>query len=219
MPMLHSSQELSRVAAMTVFETDLRAQGYTRIAGVDEAGRGPLAGPVVAAACILPAGAVFPKLNDSKQLSPETRETLFEQITTHSGVVFGIGKASVLEIDTYNILQATFLAMQRAIVALSLVPDYLLVDGNQLPRVEIPAQAIIKGDARSASIAAASILAKVTRDRLMVAADDEWPQYGFRQHKGYGTKEHIRALEINGPSPLHRRTFTWRQKIVQMDLF
>jgi ribonuclease HII len=192
---------------MSVSEKRLRERGFVRIAGVDEAGRGPLAGPVVAAACILPEGAVFQDLNDSKQLNPVQRERLFGQITACPNILFGIGRASVEEIDRHNILQATFLAMQRAVDALSTAPDYLLIDGNQLPVFRVAAEAIVEGDAKSISIAAASILAKVTRDRLMVAWDGSWPQYGFGQHKGYGTKQHLEALRQFGPCPLHRKTF------------
>lgn len=202
-----SSEEIARLDAMSVFEKRLKAEGFSRIAGVDEAGRGPLAGPVLAAACILPEGALFEGLNDSKQVLPEKREILFGQITTCPDIRFGIGKASVAEIDRYNILRATFLAMKRAVASLPLQPDYLLIDGNQLPSLGVPSEALIEGDGKSISIAAASILAKVTRDRMMCEWDAKWPQYGFKQHKGYATDQHLEALRQFGPCPLHRKSF------------
>lgn len=207
---------------MSRYENRLRKRGYCRIAGVDEAGRGPLAGPVYAAACILPAACLFAGLNDSKQIAPELRETLFDQITHAPGIAFGIAFASVEEIDRYNILQATFLAMRRAVQALPHPPDFLLIDGNRLPATEIPAEAIVQGDALSVSIAAASILAKVTRDRVMDAFDQQWPEYGFKQHKGYGTPEHLKALRLHGPCPIHRTSFEpikSRRKDPQASLF
>ncbi len=200
-------KEIARLEAMSVFEKQLRAKQFDRIAGIDEAGRGPLAGPVVAAACILPDGVLFEGLNDSKQLTAEKREALFEKITGYPGLIFGIGKASVAEIDRYNILRATFLAMRRAVAALVIKPDYILVDGNQLPDFEIPAEAIVEGDGRSVSIAAASVLAKVTRDRIMCESDTKWPEYGFKQHKGYATEQHLEAIRQRGPCPIHRKTF------------
>jgi len=197
----------TRFQTMSIYENKLKQKGFINIAGIDEAGRGPLAGPVVAAACILPKDAVFLSLNDSKQLSEKQRESLFIQITETVGIQFGIGEASVDEIDRCNILQATFLAMQRAVNALSSPPDYLLIDGNLSPLFEIPKQTIIKGDSLSVSIAAASVLAKVFRDRLMKEMDQKWPNYGFKQHKGYGTSKHLEAIEKWGPCPIHRKTF------------
>lgn len=199
--------ELDRLASMRKHEDRLFQRGFLSVAGVDEAGRGPLAGPVYAGACILAPSCFFQGLNDSKQLTPEQRETLFSQITTSQEVAFGIGCASVEEIDRFNILQATFLAMRRAVQALPLRPDFLLIDGNRLPKTEIPAEAIVKGDSLSVSIAAASILAKVTRDRVMDEYDLKWPQYGFKDHKGYGTPEHLKALSQHGPCPIHRISF------------
>lgn len=199
--------EQKRLEAMSVHEKALREQGFVCIAGVDEAGRGPLAGPVFAAACILPEGTFFAHLNDSKQLTADLRETLYAQITTHPGVVYSIASASVAEIDRYNILKATFLAMRRAVQALTTTPDYLLIDGNQVPAFEMPVKAIVEGDGKSLSIAAASILAKVMRDRWMVQCDAKWPGYGFKQHKGYGTEAHLAALQEKGPCPIHRKTF------------
>lgn len=202
-----SKSELRRLKAMSIHEERLKAAGFIRIAGVDEAGRGPLAGPVVAAACILPEGALFSNLNDSKQLTVEQREDLFQQITTSAGLLYGIGIIDVETIDRVNILQATFLAMRKAISALATAPDYLLIDGNQLPMREIPGEALIDGDALSVSIAAASIIAKVTRDRLMQTLDVEYPLYGFKQHKGYATERHLEALRLHGPCPIHRKSF------------
>lgn len=196
-----------RFASMSFHENRLLANGYLNIAGIDEAGRGPLAGPVVAAACILPKGVTFPSLNDSKQLSSIVREALYHQITETKGVAFGIGQASVAEIDDLNILNATLLAMQRAVEKLPRIPDYLLIDGNRKPSFSIPSEAIIQGDCLSISIAAASILAKVFRDRLMQELDKEWPGYGFARHKGYGTELHKEAILKLGPCPIHRKTF------------
>jgi len=199
--------ELSRLRKLLAHERELAKQGYSRIAGVDEAGRGPLAGPVVAAACIFPEAPRFNQLNDSKQLSSETRERLYQEIITHPEVSFGIGLIDVETIDRINILQATFLAMQKAVEAMGKPPDFLLIDGNQSPVFAIPLRTIIEGDAHSASIAAASILAKVTRDRLMEQLDAEWPFYGFKKHKGYATEEHLAAIGRWGPCPIHRKSF------------
>lgn len=202
-----SHSELKRLETMSLCEKRLRKEGFLYVAGVDEAGRGPLAGPVVAAACILPEGALFEKLNDSKQLSAEERAALFEQITQCPGIVFGIGISDVKTIDQINILQATFLAMRNAVQALRQRPDYLLIDGNQLPRFDIRAEALVEGDAKSVSIAAASIIAKVTRDRMMEALDEKYPRYGFKKHKGYATEQHMTAIREHGPCPIHRKTF------------
>lgn len=202
-----SESELFRLRNMSQCEIRLKAEGFTHIAGIDEAGRGPLAGPVVAAACILPEGVLFENLNDSKQLTSEQREQLFEQITLCPGIAFGIGIIDVKTIDKVNILQATFLAMRKAVEALPIKPDYLLVDGNQLPHFDIPTESVVAGDSLSISIAAASILAKVTRDRIMADLDGKYPEYGFKNHKGYGTEEHLRAINLYGPSKIHRVSF------------
>lgn len=199
--------EKARLLRLLRNEKRLQKEGWIKIAGVDEAGRGPLAGPVVAAACILPAKVYFRGLNDSKQVKLEERERLFEDLTAHSGVKFGIGIEEVETIDRVNIFQASVLAMKKAIANLPEIPDYLLIDGKHLPVFDIPAEAIISGDAKSASIAAASILAKVTRDRIMVALDAKWPQYGFAKHKGYATLEHRKAIKKWGLSPIHRKSF------------
>ena len=202
-----SSAELSRLNRLLIHEKRLMSKAFTRIAGVDEAGRGPLAGPVVAAACIFPSDAIFPHLNDSKQLNSEEREILYLQMSSYEGLSWGIGISDVETIDRINILQATLLAMQHAVAALPVVPDYILVDGNRLPKFDKPAEAIIEGDAKSLSIAAASIFAKVTRDRLMQIFDMKWPHYGFKNHKGYGTPKHLQALQKFGPCPIHRKSF------------
>ena len=188
------------------YEQEAQASGYIAVCGVDEAGRGPLAGPVYAAAVILPLGFVIPGVNDSKKLSEKKREALFDVILEQASA-YGIASASVEEIETYNILNATFLAMRRAVESLQRPADYALVDGNRLPPLDIPAQAVVKGDALSASIAAASILAKVSRDRYMLQMDRLYPQYQFAKHKGYGTALHMELIRANGPSPIHRRTF------------
>lgn len=187
-------------------ENGVYAQGYSLICGVDEAGRGPLAGPVCAAAVILPRGLEIAGLDDSKKLSEQKRGRLYDEIgrkALYSAAAF----ASVEEIESLNILQATFLAMNRAIAALGASPDLALVDGNRCTGIEIPARAIVKGDGRCADIAAASILAKVTRDRYMIGQAAKYPQYGFERHKGYGTKAHYEAIREYGPCPLHRPSF------------
>ncbi len=176
------------------------------IAGVDEVGRGPWCGPVVAAAVILPVDYQLDELNDSKKLSESKRNRLAEAIK-HQALAYAIAEATVEEIDQINILRATHLAMQRAIKALSIQPDEALVDGNSLPKLNIPAQAIIKGDGKIAAISAASIIAKVYRDELMVKLGQSYPQYGFENHKGYGTKAHLKALHDHGITPQHRKSF------------
>lgn len=194
---------------MTNYEFDqaYRDSGVGLFCGVDEAGRGPLAGPVYAAAVILPPTPVIEGINDSKKLSEKKREALFDVICD-TAIAYSIATASVEEIDTYNILQATYLAMCRAVEGLKVSPAFALIDGNRTPSgLKIPSETVIKGDALSASIAAASILAKVSRDRYLLELDKQYPQYGFAGHKGYGTKAHYEALERYGPSPVHRLTF------------
>ena len=187
-------------------EQELTEAGYANVCGVDEAGRGPLCGPVVAAACILPAGLVLEGLNDSKKLTPKKRDLLFDAIRENA-IAYAIAEASVEEIDELNILEATLLAMRRAIEGLSVKADFALIDGNIDRDFPIPARAVIHGDAISPSIAAASILAKVTRDRQCIELDHAYPQYGIAKHKGYGTKAHMEALREHGPSPIHRKKF------------
>lgn len=187
-------------------EVEISARGYTHICGVDEAGRGPLCGPVVAAACILPMGFVLEGLNDSKKLSAKRRDALFDLICENA-VAYSIAEASVEEIDRLNILEADLLAMRRAVASLPVPADFILIDGNIARDFSLPARAVIHGDAISPSIAAASILAKVTRDRKCLELDAMYPQYGIAKHKGYGTKEHMEALRQYGPSPIHRKQF------------
>ena len=181
-------------------------KGINVICGVDEAGRGPLAGPVCAAAVILPAGLVIEGLDDSKKLSDKRRRELFP-IIKESAIAYGIAFASESEIDDINILQATFLAMERALQQLTVKPQIALIEGNRLKDFGLPAEAVVHGDSRSASIAAASVLAKVTRDDYMLEMAAEYPQYGFDVHKGYGTKVHCEAILKYGPCPIHRKTF------------
>jgi ribonuclease HII len=189
-------------------ERRLYRQGINRVAGIDEAGRGPLAGPVVAAAVMLPPNFRLCGLNDSKQLSCAARESYYDALVSNPEVVFGIGVASVIEIDRINILRATHLAMQRALAGLALLPEHLLIDGLPVPALTLPHTAIVDGDARSFSIAAASVIAKVTRDRMMVSWHEEFPVYEFARNKGYGTPEHLEKLRSHGPCLLHRRTFS-----------
>lgn len=188
------------------WEQKAKEQGYSLVCGIDEAGRGPLAGPVYAAAVILPDGLELPGLNDSKKLTEKKREELFSLIC-EKAIAYGIGCASEQEIDEINILQATYLAMRRAVEELPVPAEYALVDGNRMPPLAIPGETIVKGDASSASIAAASILAKVSRDRVMKMMDEVYPQYQFAKHKGYGTKLHVEMIREYGPSPIHRKTF------------
>jgi ribonuclease HII len=202
-----SLDETSRLLAMSLNEKRLHQEGFAKVAGIDEAGRGPLAGPVVAAACILPPGFMLEFLNDSKQLPSSKREILFQSLTKNPEVIFGIGIVDEKTIDRVNILQATFLAMKAAIENLQVIPDFLLFDGNKAPLTSFPYQCIVKGDSLSISIAAASIIAKQTRDHLMEELDNRFPQYGFAKHKGYGTREHLDAIEKWGPCEIHRKSF------------
>jgi ribonuclease HII len=206
-------------------ERELWAQGCQRIIGVDEAGRGPLAGSVVAAAVVLPVRWIrdgmppeLEELNDSKQLNAVQREAFFNRLMGITGFEFGIARVEAEEIDRINILQATHQAMRQAIRLLGISTGHALVDGRSVPRLGVPQTALIKGDSRSYSIAAASVLAKVTRDREMLEADRLWPEYGFARHKGYGTADHLAALAHLGPCPLHRRSFAPLRK-PEPDLF
>lgn len=194
------------MSEMFAFENKYREAGYRYICGVDEAGRGPLAGPVCAAAVILPADVDIPGLNDSKKLTDKKRRELFPVICDKA-VAYGIAFADHDEIDEINILQATYLAMERAIAKLAIKPDFALIDGNRAKDFGIPLETIVGGDGRSASIAAASILAKVTRDDYMLEMAKLYQEYGFDVHKGYGTKAHYAAIAQHGPSPIHRMTF------------
>lgn len=197
-------QEQQRVEDMLAYEREY--QDYRLIAGIDEAGRGPLAGPVVAAAVILPKDARILYLNDSKQLSPAKREELYD-VVMEEAVSVGVGQASPETIDRVNILQATYIAMREAVSKLSPAPDLLLNDAVTIPGIGTRQVPIIKGDGKSLSIAAASVIAKVTRDRMMVMYDSLYPEYGFAGHKGYGSEKHILALKEYGPCPIHRRSF------------
>lgn len=189
------------------FERSAREAGARRIAGLDEAGRGPLAGPVVAAAVVLPEDLLIPGVTDSKQLNEDQREGLYVLITS-SAIAYGIGVVDERTIDDVNIREASIIAMERALEAITPAPDHLLIDGNfTLPRIPLPQRPIIKGDCLSHSIAAASILAKVTRDRLMRDLHERYPQYNFQKHKGYGTKEHIELIRLHGPCDAHRKSF------------
>lgn len=199
-----ADKELARLDAMREFECMYDKLSF--ICGIDEAGRGPLAGPVVAGAVILPKDTIILYLNDSKKLSAPRREALYDEIM-EKAVSAAVGIADCARIDEINILQATYEAMRRAVSELSCVPDILLNDAVTIPGINISQHPIIKGDAKSVSIAAASILAKVTRDRMMLAYDELFPEYGFAANKGYGTKEHIEAIRKYGPSPIHRRSF------------
>lgn len=188
------------------YENEALSKGYNNICGVDEAGRGPLAGPVCAAAVILPKGEIIQGVNDSKKLTEKKREALYGVIK-EKAVAYSIAFASVEEIEEMNILNATMLAMKRAVDGLDIPADYAMIDGNKIPNLNIPAEYVIKGDANSMSIAAASILAKVTRDRLCADYEKEYPQYGFAKHKGYGTKLHREMILKYGPCKIHRMSF------------
>lgn len=204
---LKLEKELERLRHMSKYEFEAHELGYERVAGVDEVGRGPLAGPVVTASVILPKGLLLEGVNDSKKLSEKKREQLFEEIK-EKAISYGIGMVSEKVIDEINILNATKKAMEMAIASLNPSADYLLIDAVKLESVPLPQKPIIKGDALSISIAAASIIAKVTRDRLMEEMDLKYPQYGFAKNKGYGTQEHIEAIKKYGICPIHRISFT-----------
>lgn len=189
------------------FEHEARLQGYSKIAGVDEAGRGPLAGPLLVAACILPDNECIPGIEDSKKLTSSQLEKLYTLIISHPRVCYSIVRIEPSVIDAINILQATMLGMQQVVEALKEPADFVLVDGNRSPKFSIPSKAIVKGDDLSYSIGAASILAKVARDRIMTEYDLQWPEYGFAKHKGYPTEFHRKALSRLGPCPIHRRSY------------
>ena len=196
----------ARRRVMLQLEREFWRRGVVRVAGVDEVGVGPLAGPLVAAAVILPPDVPLRGVDDSKKLSPQKRTRLAEELQ-HCALAFGVGVVSVEEIDRLNVYRAALEAMRRAVTALSMPAEQLLVDARHIPDVEVPQMSIVKGDARSYSIAAASILAKVARDRMMCDLDALYPDYGFGQHMGYGTRAHLDALDRLGPSPVHRRSF------------
>ena len=197
------------------YENEAKEAGYKIICGVDEAGRGPLAGPVFSASVILDDGVIIDGVNDSKKLSAKKREQLYDEIIAKAKD-YSIAFASEEEIDDVNILNATFLSMKRAVDGLKIKPDFVLIDGNRLPKLSIDSKAVIKGDSLSMSIACASILAKVTRDRLMIKLSQKYPEYQFDKHKGYGTKLHIEMLKKYGPCKIHRKSFL--KKILKEDI-
>ncbi len=204
------------------YEKKAYENGASIIAGIDEAGRGPLAGPVVAAAVVLPREFRHKTLNDSKQLSPDQRDEIYAELTSRVDVFWATGVSDVNVIDAYNVLRATWRAMAIALKKLPVAPDFILIDGLPVPGLRVRQRAIVGGDAKSFSIAAASVIAKVTRDRLMLQLHEQYPQYNFAQHKGYGTPEHLAAITRYGPSPVHRRTFAPIREtlqLVQTELF
>ena len=208
---------------MLIFEQEQWTQGKQFVAGVDEAGRGPLAGPVVVAAVVFTDHKKIPVVNDSKQLSAKKREFLYEEIISAPGIHYSIQEISEAVIDEKNILQATHFGMRNAVIDLK-IAEFALIDGLPVPNFPVPSQAIVKGDAKSASIAAASILAKTFRDRIMAKYAEKYPEYGFDKHSGYGTKAHIEALKKYGPTPIHRKTFAPVRDIInpppeQLELF
>lgn len=199
-------KEAERLRGMLEFDNLYRKNGSPLLAGIDEAGRGPLAGSVFAAAVILPENVIIDGLNDSKKLSPQKREELFD-IICDKALAYAVAETDEKRIDEINILNADFEAMNKAVSLLSVSPDFIIVDGNAIKNMEIPHETVVKGDSKSMSIAAASILAKVSRDRCMVKAAELYPEYGFEKHKGYGTKAHYEALAKYGPCPIHRMSF------------
>lgn len=204
---LKKRSETYRLKRLCSIEDKLKEQGFVLIAGVDEAGRGPLAGPVVAAACILPAGYKLRGINDSKKLTFEQRYSLYQQLILHSDICYGVGVVEAAEIDEINILQASFKAMLIAVSRLSKRPDHLIIDGKLTPKSDIPSVGVVDADRLCQSVAAASIIAKVTRDHIMAGYHDLFPQYGFKDHKGYGTAEHLHNIQLHGPSIIHRKSF------------
>lgn len=200
-------------SSLYAFDQEVYQKGFTQVAGVDEAGRGPLAGPVVAAAVILTPDLQISGLNDSKKLTEKRRELLYDEIIQQAAA-YSIAFADPSEIDTVNILNATFLAMKRSVEGLSLPPDFVLIDGNSSPDLDCPFKTVVKGDSKSAAIAAASILAKVARDRYMRKQAEDYPEYEFHRHKGYPTKLHYEMLDAYGPCPIHRKSFLrkWEEK-------
>lgn len=199
-------EEKDRIENMKKIENEKRKQGYKIVCGVDEAGRGPLCGPVVAGAVILKEDEFIEGINDSKKISEKKREKIFEEIK-EKAIAYGVGIVYQEEIDKINILNATKKAMKMAVENLKVKPDFVLIDGNQNVNLEMQSEPVIKGDALSISIAAASIIAKVTRDKMLIEDDLKYPEYGFAKHKGYGTKMHIEAIKKYGLCPLHRKTF------------
>ena len=206
---LTEEEEIKRVLSMYEIENEYHRQGYVNVAGVDEAGRGPLAGPVYAAAVILPEDTVIKGINDSKKLSPKRREELFAEIT-EKAIAYNIFSVDEKRIDEINILNATYEAMNGAVNGLKVKPDFVLIDGSRIGGMELPHETVVKGDAKSVSVAAASILAKVSRDLFICDMAEKYPLYGFEKHKGYGTKAHNEAILKYGPCEIHRKTFLKR---------
>lgn len=204
--------ETYRLKRLLNIESQVRQQGFERIAGVDEAGRGPLAGPLVAAACILPEGYILRGIDDSKKLTHEERYGHYQELMVHPEIAIGIGVVEAYEIDKLNIHQATLEAFIRAIHKLENTPDFLLIDGCHGPSIDIPFECVVDGDQKAQAIAAASIIAKVTRDHIMIGYDALFPEYGFKEHKGYGTKKHRLAMDTNGLTPIHRKSFKRNDK-------
>ncbi len=199
--------EEQRIKDMLIYEQEFSNLGYLHIAGVDEAGRGPLCGPVVAAAVILPKDLYIEGINDSKKLSEKKREKIYEEIVNNKEIIYGVGISDIDVIEKVNILNATKLAMIEAIKNLNTKPDFVMIDGNQNINIDIPSQTLVSGDSKSASIAAASIIAKVTRDRMMQIFDKEYPEYNFSKNKGYGTASHIEDIKKYGICKIHRPSF------------
>ena len=206
MKKLTEAEEFSRQEGLWTIEKEKYSQGYTYVAGIDEAGRGPLAGPVFAACVILPKGCIISGINDSKKLSPKKRDELFD-IICEKALCYNISSVDEKTIDEINILNATYLAMNRAVEGMKIQSDFVLIDGNSIKDMTIPHQTVVKGDSKSINIAAASILAKVSRDRYITKLAEIYPQYGFESHKGYGTAQHNEAILKYGPTPIHRKTF------------
>lgn len=215
MKKISEQEEILRQQKMWEYENKKKENGYKNIAGVDEAGRGPLAGPVFAACVILPEGCVINGINDSKKLSEKKREELFDEITKKA-ISYSIASVDEKIIDEVNILNATHIAMNKAVETMEILPDFVLIDGNSIKNMTIPHKTVVKGDAKSINIAAASILAKVSRDRYICEVAEKYPQYEFEKHKGYGTKVHTDALKKYGPCKIHRRTFL--KKILGEDI-
>lgn len=208
--------ETYRLKRMCRTEAEVREKGYEIIAGIDEAGRGPLAGPLVAAACILPSGYVLRGINDSKKLTSLDRYRLYQELLLHSEIDFGIGIVEAAEIDQLNIHRATLEAMLRAVGRLHMHPEFLLIDGRHVPESPIPSASIVDGDLYVQAIAAASIIAKVTRDHIMIGYHDLYPHYGFDEHKGYGTSKHLAAIDAHGLCPIHRISFRRSEQCLEV---
>lgn len=200
-------RETIRLKRLCTIEQEVRELGYEIIAGVDEVGRGPLAGPVVAAACILPEGYVLRGINDSKKLTEAARFSLYQELIAHPGIEYGVGVVEAAEIDELNIHNGSQEAMVRAVKRLRKTPNFLLIDGPHTPPIDIPSAGIVCGDAQVQAIAAASVIAKVTRDHIMIGYHDIYPDYGFKEHKGYGTSKHLEAIRRFGRTPIHRMSF------------